>query len=201
MSEISPESWPALLARLQQGEKAARDELLARTYVRLRQLMGRLISKFPVVQEHAGATDVLHDTFLRLSRALETMSPRSPGEFFGLSALHMRRQLMDMARKLRRQPDLRPLQPAGDSHNSDRAGPSESGESTLDPAVLERWSEFHRQVDHLPEDERTVFDLLYYHNLSQAEAAQTLGVSIPTIKRRWAAARMRLALYLEDRSL
>jgi RNA polymerase sigma factor (sigma-70 family) len=53
----------------------------------------------------------------------------------------------------------------------------------------------------LPEEERSVFDLLYYHDLSQAEAAELLGVSVPTIKRRWAAARMRLATYLIDRSV
>ena len=54
------------------------------------------------------------------------------------------------------------------------------------------WSEFHQQVERLPEEEREVFDLLWYQGLSQAEAGQVLGVTERTIKRRWASARLRL---------
>jgi predicted DNA-binding protein (UPF0251 family) len=44
----------------------------------------------------------------------------------------------------------------------------------------------------LPEDEREVFGLHYYHNLSQDEVAAALGVSTRTVQRRWAAALRRL---------
>lgn len=203
MSEKSSASLQALLVRLQHGEKAARDELLARTYGRLRQLMGKMIRRFPVVQDQAGPTDVLHETFFRLSRALEAISPKSVEEFFRLAALHMRRQLLDMARRYRRRPEghRAPLPDQSQDSDSEHDAAEEASQSTLDPATLERWCEFHRQVEMLPEEERSVFDLLYYHDLSQAEAAELLGVSVPTIKRRWAAARMRLAMYLVDRSL
>ena len=55
-----------------------------------------------------------------------------------------------------------------------------------DPANLAAWAEFHAQVEHLPEEQREVFDLLWYQELSQAEAATLLGVSERTVKRRWA---------------
>lgn len=201
MSQLGSDSLQVLFARLQRGEQAARDELLARTYDRLRQLMGKMIRRFPVVQDRAGPSDVLHETFFRLRRALETLAPKSLDEFFRLAALHMRRQLLDMARKYRRQPEALGLQVHGEAQASNEEAGADLGQSTLDPAELERWCEFHRQVETLPEEERSVFDLLYYHDLSQAEAAEVLGVSIPTIKRRWAAARLRLATHLVDRSL
>jgi RNA polymerase sigma-70 factor (ECF subfamily) len=201
MSEKSSDSLQALIVRLQHGEKAARDELLARTYSRLRQLMGKMIRRFPAVQDQAGPTDVLHETFFRLSRALEALSPKSVDEFFRLAALNMRRQLLDMARKCRRRPEGHQVSLPEPSPGCEDDAAAEPSQSTLDPAALERWCEFHRQVEMLPEEERSVFDLLYYHDLSQAEAAELLGVSVPTIKRRWAAARMRLATYLIDRSV
>ena len=37
-----------------------------------------------------------------------------------------------------------------------------------DPANLAAWTEFHDQVGQLPDDERAVFDLLWYQELSQS---------------------------------
>ena len=48
------------------------------------------------------------------------------------------------------------------------------------------------QVAALPEEEREVFDLLWYQGLPQAEAADLLHVNVRTIKRRWLSARMKL---------
>jgi RNA polymerase sigma factor (sigma-70 family) len=62
----------------------------------------------------------------------------------------------------------------------------------LQPDRLAAWTEFHEQVERLPEEEREVFSLLWYKGLSQAEAAEVLGVSDRTIKRRWQSARLHL---------
>jgi hypothetical protein len=43
-----------------------------------------------------------------------------------------------------------------------------------------------------PMEEREVFDLLWYHALTQAEAAELLQVTDRTVKRRWRSARLRL---------
>jgi DNA-directed RNA polymerase specialized sigma24 family protein len=50
--------------------------------------------------------------------------------------------------------------------------------------------EFHRIVEGLPGE---VFELLWYHGLTQKEAAELLGVSEWTLKRRWQEARIALA--------
>jgi RNA polymerase sigma-70 factor (ECF subfamily) len=39
-----------------------------------------------------------------------------------------------------------------------------------------------RAIDELPEDEREVFDLVRIQGMTQAEAAQLLGVSAVTVK-------------------
>ena len=53
-------------------------------------------------------------------------------------------------------------------------------------------SDFHEKVEALPDDEREVFDLLWYQGITQAEAARVLNVTERTIQRRWQAARLSL---------
>jgi RNA polymerase sigma factor (sigma-70 family) len=60
---------------------------------------------------------------------------------------------------------------------------------------LAAWAEFHARVEGLPAEERDAFDLLWYHQLTHAEAAELLGVSESTVRRRWTAARLRLRDY------
>ncbi len=56
-------------------------------------------------------------------------------------------------------------------------GSSSNGEhepavnSTFDPIKLSSWTEFHEYVEKLPEEERILFDLLWYEGLTLQEAA------------------------------
>jgi DNA-directed RNA polymerase specialized sigma24 family protein len=50
----------------------------------------------------------------------------------------------------------------------------------------------------LPTEEREVFDLLWYQELSHGEAAAVLGISERILRRRWLAARQRLHQLLGD---
>ena len=59
-------------------------------------------------------------------------------------------------------------------------------------AKVQRWTEFHEAVARLPDDLRVVFDLLWYQEMSQAEAAALLGIAVPTVKLRWMKARLRV---------
>ena len=60
-----------------------------------------------------------------------------------------------------------------------------------------RWTDFHRLAGGLPEAEREVFDLLWYQDLTQEEAAALLGVDVRTVQRRWRSARLNLAAALK----
>ena len=59
-------------------------------------------------------------------------------------------------------------------------------------------AELYRQIELLPENERDVVDLLYFHGLTQAEVASQLGVTERTVRRYWTAARLRLFEALKD---
>src|SRR5581483_837635 len=89
--------------------------------------------------------------------------------------------------------------PAPDADTGASAPPGlDAGQSTHSPDRLAQWREFHEAVERLPEEERAAFDLLWYHGLTQKEAAEVIGVSEPTVKRRWLAARLRLRAVLGD---
>ena len=68
-------------------------------------------------------------------------------------------------------------------------GPADAREG---PASLAQWAELHELMDGLPPEEREVVGLLFYQGLSQAEAAEVLGVSLRTVQRRWHDALCRL---------
>ncbi len=78
----------------------------------------------------------------------------------------------------------------GSSHQCSR--PAIAAAQTDDPARLESWTEFHGQVDLLPDAEREVFNLIWYQGLSQAKAAEILNVTERVVKWRWRAARLSL---------
>jgi RNA polymerase sigma-70 factor (ECF subfamily) len=183
-----------LLHRLSAGDTGARDELITKAYDRLRRLTAKMLRSFPVVQNQDSVGDVLHEVFPRLRRALETVTPATPADFFRLAALQVRRELIDLARRYRRQPGRECLAVPGASDSSSNPSPAgaDPGNSTYDPSSLEMWREFHEHAEALPEEQRAVFDLLFYHELTQEEAAAMLQVSVPTIKRRWTAARLKL---------
>jgi RNA polymerase sigma-70 factor (ECF subfamily) len=185
MSHDTTAELGALLERLRAGDAAARDLLIARASGRLRRLSRRLLGDFGRLRRYEDTDDVLQSAVLRLLRALRDAPPDSVPHFFRLAAVQIRRELLDLARRYRAQ---------------DRPTPdgADRGTTTFEPGRLARWTEFHTAAGRLPEEERAVFDLLWYQGLPQAEAAALLGVSVPTVKRRWLAARLKLRDLLRD---
>src|SRR5262249_18562388 len=138
-----------------------------------------MFQDFRRLHRYEDTDDVLQNALLRLLRALRDTPPESVPQFFRLAALQIRRELLDLARRYR-------------SRNSPPVGEEEPATTTLEPDHLARWTEFHEGAGRLPEEERAVFDLLWYQELPQAEAAALLEISVPTLKRRWLAARLQL---------
>ena len=121
--------------------------------------------------------DVFQDAMLRLHRSLEDVKPESVAQFFALAATQIRRTLLDMARHY-----FGPEGPGTYQHLDVDAASDE-------PVSPQQWVEFYEVLDTLPEEERTVVDLLWFEGLTQAEAAIALGVNERTIRRRWYSAR------------
>lgn len=184
------------LGRMRGGDPAAKEELLARTCDRLVAVTRKIKRDFAQVGRWEQTEDVFQNASLRLCRALAEVEIRDSRHFFSLAAMQIRRELLDMVRHWHG--------PEGPARHHLTQIPKERDEEDNGASLLERageqsdaqdmleWGEFHEHVERLPAEDREVFDLLYYHGLTQDEAAATLGVSSRTIKRRWREARLAL---------
>ncbi len=188
------------LARLQANDETARKELIDCACERLERLTRKMLRSWDRVHRWEQTGDVFQNAAMRLYRSLAEARPATAVDFFRLAALNIRRELFDMAKHY--------YGPRGEGANHATAAwrpASDEGESLAwepvcadeRPENLAAWAEFHAQVDQLPEEERAVFDLLWYQELSQSEAAALLKISERTVKRRWASARLRLHKILE----
>jgi RNA polymerase sigma-70 factor (ECF subfamily) len=142
--------------------------------------------------------DLVQETYIRLQGALANRPVATPLEFFHLSATIMGHTLIDLARHHYRKEGSAANQanvPLGGSSSAPGFTPADA---TNDPAELAAWGEFHQSIQALPEELRATFELLYYHGLTQKDAAHTLGVSVPTVKRRLYKARLTLIEELGD---
>jgi RNA polymerase sigma-70 factor (ECF subfamily) len=190
------------LRRAREGDQEAINALLARSYERLSLIARKQLRGYPTVGRFASTYDVLHDSMLRLQAKIEKNPPRSPGEFFGVAAEFIRFQLTDTLRHFRGRHRADDSERApGQKHrvdlyqgvSADAEFVLAKGQDTYDPVALEKWTEFHEAVENLPPDLRQVCDLMFYHGLNQAEAAEVAEVSVKTIRKRWRTARRLLA--------
>ena len=192
-----------LLRRLSSGQPRAREALIERSMARLERLARAQLSGFPAVARWEQTDDNVQGVVQRLHRALMSLRPGSAREFFSLCSALIRRELLDLKR--------RHFGPEGIGAHHVSPGPAATGatprldvppyhvsDTTYDPARLARWTELHQTVETLPTDLRELFDLVWYQELTHAEAAEVLGVSVKTVSRRWRDARLRLAHLVED---
>jgi RNA polymerase sigma-70 factor (ECF subfamily) len=195
MSDDSTTQLQAWIDRIKAGDPAAHAELLNHSCDRLRRLTRKMLRDFSGVRRWEDTDDVLQNALLRLHRALQTLPLESVEQFFRLAATQVRRELLDLARHYfgtegpgaKHATEGKVTGPEGSPHSAyDKAS------TTHDPDRLAAWSDFHAQIDALPDKEREVFDLLWYEGLSRAEVAQLLGLSEATVKKRWLSARLLL---------
>jgi RNA polymerase sigma-70 factor (ECF subfamily) len=158
------------------SESAVR-ALLDQSVRRLHQLCAAMLYRsYPRLTQpplNLRAEEMLSAVVERLIKALREVRPRTVREFFALASQHMRWELNEMARRL-----------------DERTAPVElleglasapaSSDSGLTPDSLRMLA----AIDSLPEGEREAFDLVRIQGLTQAEAAQVLGVSAATVNRR-----------------
>jgi RNA polymerase sigma-70 factor (ECF subfamily) len=158
------------------AEQAVR-VLLDRAVSRLHQLCAALLHRsYPRLARpplNLQADELLGAVVERLLKALREARPATVRQFFALANQHMRWELNEMARRLDEQPGVVELREG-------LVPAPASSESGLTP-------DFRRMlaaIADLPEEEREAFDLMRLQGLTQAEAAQVIGVSAATVNRR-----------------
>ncbi|MCA9124731.1 MAG: sigma-70 family RNA polymerase sigma factor [Planctomycetaceae bacterium] len=168
-----------------EGDDSYRKLLVEHAYGRLRVLVKKRLSLFPGVQRWEQTDDVLQQASMRLLKSLEAVKPRTVREFFGLAATQIRRTLIDLARHYGGKQGIGAKHATNERQGDKGREQPDTPDATSDPETLAEWTEFHQKVEVLPKEQRDVFDLLYYNGVTQPEAAQILGVSERTLKRRW----------------
>ena len=158
------------------AEPIVRD-LLDRAVRRLHLLCATLLHRsYPRLAQpplNVQADELLGAVAERLLKALREARPRTVRHLFTLADQHMRWELDDLARRLDEQPDATVLREG-------LVPAPASSASGLSPDGLRML----RAIEELPEEEREVFDLVRIQGMTQTEAAQLLGVSAVTVKRR-----------------
>lgn len=179
-----------LLGQLRGGDSNARTALIDATVERMREWT-RQFKKDHRRHPLAQTEDVFQNAVLALWQALQQVEINDAQHFFRLAAKKIRHSLLDLSRQLKsvkyKQRHLESLVENSDS-DGDQAGMLEPAQEEPDS----RSSELHEIVEGLPDDERAVVDILYYHGFNQQEAAAVLGVDVRTVRRRWRRARLAL---------
>ena len=167
----------ALLAGAQGGNLFAFDEIVRRYQRRV------YATALRIVRRHDLADDVTQETFLRAHRALGSYDRARP---FGPWICRI---AANLAINHVRSPEAReePLDDALDAATA----PAQDGPLT---AVLESEARavLDEAVGRLPSDQRAVFVLRAYDELSYAEIAEALGLSMGTVMSRLSRAREKL---------
>jgi RNA polymerase sigma factor (sigma-70 family) len=186
------DSAPSLqlwLDRLNAGDPAARNELIRHSRDRLRLLTHQMLRNYPRVKEWEDTSDVLQNVLVRLDRALRAITIPTARDFLKLAAVKIRQELIDISRRI--------TGPQGDGANrvppgNDPRGVPEPADNSGDPYRLALWREFHDTIVALGDEDREMFELLYYQGLTQPEAAALVGKPLKTFKTHWRNAKLRL---------
>jgi RNA polymerase sigma factor (sigma-70 family) len=170
------------LDRMRAGKTEAENDLVKVVQVRLRALVNRMFRGFPNLRGIADSDDVFQNSVMRLLPTLRRIRPATTRDFMNLAAVHIRRELLDLARRVKGKRTVS-LSPPGSTDAPRRDEPAAPEEGDMD-----EWVELHEAVDRLPSEEREVVGLVFYHGWKQEQIAALLKVSARTVRRRWESA-------------
>ena len=167
--------------------RALLDRAVRRLHLLCSNLLYRSYRRLTLPPYNLQTDELLGAVVERLLKALRAVRPESVRQFFALVNQHMRWELNDVARRLDEQPDLVQL-------HEEEVADQPSSDSALTPKGLRMLE----AIDRPPKEEGEAFDLLRIQALSQAEAAEVLGVSVRTVQRRLNRALLLLRRELKD---
>ena len=142
-------------------------------------------------------TGLAHEAWLRLD-AQRDMHWDNRSQFFAVAAQIMRRILVDHARRrhaLKR--GAAPTQVTLDAVDREHERHGATPRSSVDPVDLLALDDALARLAAFDPQKARLVELRYFAGLSMPEAAEALGVSLATVGREWAIARMWLRRELE----
>jgi RNA polymerase sigma factor (TIGR02999 family) len=179
-----------ILSAVGAGDKQAADQLLPLVYDELRRLAAaRMAHEAP--GQTLQATALVHEAWLRLVGAEQQPLWNSRGHFFGAAAEAMRRILLERARKKGRVRHGGQLQRVDLDQVTVATQDSDDVILAVDEALEKLAAESPQKAQ--------IVKLRYFGGLEHAEIAEVLGVSEPTVRRRWTYARSWLYAELKEK--
>jgi RNA polymerase sigma factor (TIGR02999 family) len=175
---VDPHVTQALEAA-RQGNPQAATQLLPLVYTELRKLAAAKMAR-ELPGQTLQPTALVHEAWLRVSGPGHT-NYENRAHFFAAAAEAMRRILIDNAR---RKQALR--------HGGGQARVDLAETDIAAPANDEQLLAIHEALDQLAAEDPAKAELVklrFFVGLSAEEAAEVLGVSVPTVKRHWAYAK------------
>lgn len=181
------EEIAAALGVLRRGAPEGMERLIPLVYAELRRVAHRLLGAEPAGHT-LSTTALVHETYLRLADQ-NRMEWANRAQFFGLAARAMRRVLVDYARRHRAArrggagARPLPLEEAEAGYDGDALTVAARSDELL---ALDEALERLAGVD--PRLARVV-ECRFFAGLTEAETAETLGVSVRTVSAEWKMAR------------
>ncbi len=168
-----------ILEGIERGDRVAAEELLPLVYKELRKLAAaRMAGESP--GQTLQATALVHEAWLRLT-GNTNKKWEGRAHFFAAAAEAMRRILIDNARR------KRAARHGGDQQRVDFEGIDLAAERKTDEMLA-----VHEALDRLTAEDAEMAELVklrFFAGFTNKEAAEILGVSEPTVERRWSFAR------------
>jgi RNA polymerase sigma factor (sigma-70 family) len=177
-----------LFDRLAAGDTSAADDIIDHAMERLKLLAHKRMKSFPAVRQRHETVDVVQGAAMRLYRALKAVRPTSVEQFLRLAATQIRRELLDLKRHEFGVNEDRVqvvFGPGGSTSEANHILDGPAKDAKEKEKRRQRQEEIDELVEHLPKEERGVFEQIVYQGLAHKDVAHALGISESTVKRRW----------------
>ncbi len=180
-----------LLADWSESGQDGLDAVLPWIYEELRVLARRHVADLgatPTLQP----TMLVHEAYLRLS---ESKPQRFAGrrQFFAFASRVIRHILVDHIRTR-----LSLKRGAGQVQGLDALENREASGDGLSPDLVLAVHEALERLETLDSRQARIVEMKFFGGMKQAEIAEALDVSLPTVERHWKAGRRRLTLFLRS---
>lgn len=180
---LEAEDTRALLHAWRTGDSAARDRLFEIFYPELRRAAAALLRRERGVSLSTG--DLIHESVARLVQ-LDRIAWDDRAHFLALAARMMRRAILDHVRAKKRQKR---------DHEKVMLQTNFAGEPDAEVEALNAALDRLASID---ADRASIVEMRFFGGMEIADIARVMDLSESTVKRRWNAARLWLAVELRE---